>query len=101
MYLLPLYPGSLRVIILNASRSNGRVARNSYSCLREICCVCFANKQALHSILSGARSVVNLVSSVLLICLGSCLIAAGPAWPRILCHFIAVAPTNLRAMRLG
>jgi hypothetical protein len=79
MYLSPLYPSSLRVIILNASRLNGRVAGNSCSHLREICCVCFANKQASHSILSGARSVVNSVSSAPLMCLGSYLIAVGPA----------------------
>jgi len=58
--------------------------------------VCFANKQTLHLILSGARSSISSLSSALLTYLGSCLIALGPIWPRILCHFIAVAPTGLR-----
>jgi len=63
--------------------------------------VCFTNKQVSHLILSGARLVVNSVSSAPLTCLGSCLIALGPAWPSILCYFIAVAPTSLRAILLG
>jgi hypothetical protein len=32
-YLLPLYPGSLRVIISNATRLNGQVAGNLCFCL--------------------------------------------------------------------
>jgi hypothetical protein len=63
--------------------------------------MCFANKQVSHSILSGARLVVNLVSSTPLTYLGSCLIASGPAWLSILYYFIAVAPTSLRAILLG
>ena len=98
MYLSPLYPGSLRLMILNASRSNGRVAGYSCSRLREICYVCFANEQTSHSILSGARLPV---SSAPLTCLGSCSIASGPASPSILCHLVAVAPTGLRGIRLG
>jgi len=60
--------------------------------------VCFTNKQTLHSILSGTRSSA---SSAPLTYLESCLIASGPAWPSILCHLVAVAPTGLRAIRLG
>jgi hypothetical protein len=63
--------------------------------------VYFANKQASHSILSGARLVVNSVSSAPLTCLGSCLIALGPAWLSILYHFVAIAPTGLRAILLS
>jgi len=64
--------------------------------------VCFANKQTLHLILSGACLLVsNSVSSALITCLGSCAIALGPTWPSILCHLVAVAPIGLRAMRLG
>jgi len=40
--------------------------------------MCFANKQALYSILSGARLLISSISSTLLTCLGSCLIASGP-----------------------
>jgi len=60
--------------------------------------VCFANKQVSHSILSGARLSV---SSAPITCLGSCAIALGPIWPRILCHLVAVAPIGLRAIRLS
>jgi len=63
--------------------------------------MCFANKQVSYSILSGTYLVVNSVSSAPLTCLGSYLIALGPAWPSILCHLIAMAPTSLWAMRLG
>ena len=64
--------------------------------------MCFANKQTSHLILSGARLVVvNLVNSAPLTCLGSCLIALGPTWPRILCYFVAMALTSLWAIRLG
>ena len=101
-YLLPLYPSTLRQMILNASRLNSRVARNSCSHLREIYCVCFASKQTLHSILSGARSLVlNSVSSTPITCFRSCAIALGPIWPRILCRLIAVALTSLQAIQLG
>ena len=57
--------------------------------------MCFANKQTSHLILSGARSSIRSLSSTLLIYLGSCPIALGPAWPSILCYFIAMAPTSL------
>jgi len=60
--------------------------------------MCFNIKQTLHSILSGARLVVNSVSSAPLTCLESCLIVLGPIWPSILYYFIAVAPTSLRAI---
>ena len=100
-YLSPLYPSSLRVIILNATRLNGRVAGNSCSRLREIYYICFANKQTLHLILSGARLLISSSSSTPSTCLGSCLIALGPAWLSILCHFVAVAPTSLRAILLS
>jgi len=40
--------------------------------------VCFANKQVLYLILSGAYSVVNSVSSIPITCLGSYVIALGP-----------------------
>jgi hypothetical protein len=100
MYLSPLYPGSLRVMILKASRSNGRVAGCSCSRLREIYCVCFASEQTSHSILSGARLSFSS-SSAPLMCLGSCSIALGPVWPSILYHFVAIAPTGLRAILLG
>jgi len=60
--------------------------------------VYFANKQTLHLTLNGARL---LVSSAPLIYLGSCLIALGPAWLRILCHLVAKALTSLWAIRLG
>jgi len=41
--------------------------------------MCFANKQTLYSILSGAHLLVlNSVSSTLITCLGSCVIALGP-----------------------
>jgi len=63
--------------------------------------VCFANKQTSHSILSGARSSISSSSSAPLTCLGSYSIASGPAWPSILCYFIAVAPTSLRAILLS
>jgi len=64
--------------------------------------VCFTSKQTLYSILSGARLLVsNSVSSAPIICLGSCAIALGPIWPRILCHLIAVAPISLRAFSLA
>ena len=63
--------------------------------------MCFAIKQVSHSIFSGAYLLVNSVSSAPLTCLGSCSIASDPAWPSILCHFVAVAPTGLRAIRLG
>jgi len=64
--------------------------------------VCFANKQTLHSILSGARSLVlNSVSSAPMTCLESYAIVLGPAWPSILCHLIAVAPIGLRAIWLS
>jgi len=64
--------------------------------------VCFANKQTLYSILSGARLLVlNSVSFTPIICLGSCIIALGPAWLSILCHLIAMAPIGLRAIRLS
>jgi len=79
MYLSPLYPGSLRVMISNATRLNGRVAGNSYSRLQEICCVCFDIKQTSHLILSGARSSISSSSSAPLTYLGSYLIALGPA----------------------
>ena len=95
MYLSLLYPGPLKLIISNVNHSNGRVAGNSYCRLQEICCVCFAIKQVLHLILSGARSLVNSVSSTLLMYSGSCSIALNPAWPSILCHFKAVALTSL------
>ena len=62
--------------------------------------MCFATEQVSHSILSGARSVVNSVRSAPSTCLGSCSIASGPAWPRILCHFVAVAPIGLQAIQL-
>jgi hypothetical protein len=78
MYLSPLYPSSPRVIILNATRSNSRVAGNSCSRLREICYVCFANKQTLYSILSGARLSISSSSSTPLTYLGSYSIASGP-----------------------
>jgi hypothetical protein len=78
MYLSPLYPSSLRVMILNATRLNGRVAGNLCSRLREICCVCFTNKQTLHLILSGACLLISSLISALLTYLGSCLIALGP-----------------------
>ena len=57
--------------------------------------MCFANKQTLHLILSGARPSA---SSALLTCLGSYLIALGPIWPSILCHLVAIAPTGLQAI---
>jgi len=57
--------------------------------------MCFANKQVLYLILSGAHL---LVSSAPIICLGSCAIALGPIWPRILCYFVAVAPIGLQAI---
>ena len=101
IYLLPLYPGPLRLIISNANRLNGRVAGNSYCRLQKICCVCFAIKQVLYSILSGAYLVVNLVTFMLLICLGSYLIASGPVQPSILCYFEAVALTSLQAIWLS
>ena len=101
MYLSPLYPSSPRVIILNTTRSNGQVARNSCSRLQEIYCVCFANKQTLYLILSGACLSISSSSSTLSTCLGSCLIALGPAWPSILCYFVAVAPIGLRAILLS
>jgi len=63
--------------------------------------VCFANEQTSHLILSGTRSLISSLSSAPLTCLGSYLIASGPTWPSILCHFIAVAPTNLRAILLS
>jgi len=59
--------------------------------------ICLYSQQ----ILSGAYLVVNLVSSTLLTCLGSYLIALGPIWPRILYHFIAIALTSLRAILLS
>ena len=40
--------------------------------------MCFANKQTLYLILSGARLSISSSSSALLTCLGSCLIALGP-----------------------
>jgi hypothetical protein len=100
-YLSLLYPSSLRVIILNTTRSNSRVAGNSCSHLREICCVCFANKQTSYLILSGARLLISSSSSTPSTCLGSYSIALGPVWPSILCYFIAVAPIGLRAILLG
>ena len=60
--------------------------------------MCFDIEQTSHLILRDARSSF---SSAPLTCLGSYLIALGPAWPSILCHFVAVAPTGLRAVRLG
>ena len=101
MYLSPLYPSPLRLIISNANYLNGQVARNSYCRLREICCVCFDIEQVLHLILSGARSSANSVSFAPLTYLKSCSIASGPAWPSILCHFKAMALTSLRAIWLG
>ena len=55
----------------------------------------FANKQTLYSILSGACLSISSLSSAPLMCLKSCLIALGPAWLSILCHFVAIAPTSL------
>ena len=63
--------------------------------------MCFANKQTSHSILSGARSLISSLSSAPSTCLESCLIASGPAWLSILCHFVAMAPTGLRAILLS
>ena len=63
--------------------------------------MCFANKQTLYLILSGARLLISSLSSAPLTCLGSYLIASGPTWPSILCHFVAMAPISLRAILLG
>ena len=41
--------------------------------------MCFDIEQVLYLILSGARSLANSVSFAPLTCLGSCLIASGPA----------------------
>ena len=60
--------------------------------------MCFNIKQTSHSILRSARLSF---SSALLTYLGSYLIALGPAWPSILYHFVAVAPTGLRAILLS
>jgi len=61
--------------------------------------MCFASKQTLHLILSGAHSLVlNSVSSAPITCLGSCVIALGPIWPSILYHLIAIAPISLWAI---
>ena len=61
----------------------------------------FAIKQTSYLILSGAYLLVKLVSSVLLMCFRSCLIASGLVWPSILCHFMAVALTGLWAILLS
>ena len=61
--------------------------------------MCFANKQTLHLILSGARLLVlNLVSSAPMTYLGSYAIALGPIWPSILYYLVAVAPIGLWAI---
>jgi len=57
--------------------------------------MCFANKQVLYLILS---STCLLVSSTPIMCLGSCAIALGPIWLRILCHLVAVALIGLWAI---
>ena len=63
--------------------------------------MCFANKQTSHLILSGARLLISSLSSMLLIYLGSYLIALDPIWLSILYYFIAIAPTSLRAILLS
>ena len=61
--------------------------------------MCFASKQTLYSILSGAYLLVlNSVSSILITCLGSYTIALGPIWPSILCYLVAVALIGLWAI---
>jgi hypothetical protein len=63
--------------------------------------VCFANKQTLYLILSGACLLISSLSSTLLACLGSYLIALGPVWLSILYYFIAIALTGLWAILLS
>jgi len=61
--------------------------------------VCFASKQTLYLILSGARLLVlNSVSFTPIIYLGSYIIALGPTWLSILCHLVAVALIGLQAI---
>ena len=91
----------MRLIISNANHLNSQVAGNSCSRLQEICCVCFAIKQTLHSIFSGAHLLISSVSFTPMMCFGSCVIALGLAWPSILCYFIAVALIGLWAIWLS
>ena len=63
--------------------------------------MCFANKQTLYLILSGARLLIRSLSSAPLTYLESYPIALGPTWPSILYHFVAVALTSLWAILLS
>jgi len=58
--------------------------------------MCFASKQTLYLILSGAYLLVlNLVSSAPITYLESYVIVLGPVWLSILYHLIAIALIGL------